>query len=42
VARFFYLHEGTAYPVVLISQGDAPAYAWHNQLSVLATAGHSV
>ena len=35
VARFFYLHEGTGTPVVLISPGDSPAYAWHNQLSVL-------
>lgn len=42
VARFFYLHEGTGTPVVLISPGDSPAYAWHNQLSVLAAAGHSV
>lgn len=42
VARFFYLHEGTGTPVVLISPGDAPVYAWHNQLSVLAAAGHSV
>ena len=42
VARFFYQHEGTGTPVVLISPGDAPGYAWHNQLSVLAAAGHSV
>ena len=42
VARFFYLHEGTGTPVVLISPGDAPAYAWHNQLTALAAAGHSV
>jgi pimeloyl-ACP methyl ester carboxylesterase len=42
VARFFYLHEGTGTPVVLISPGDSPVYAWHNQLSVLAAAGHSV
>jgi pimeloyl-ACP methyl ester carboxylesterase len=42
VARFFYLHKGTGTPVVLISPGDCPAYAWHNQLNVLAAAGHSV
>ena len=42
VARFFYLHEGTGAPVVLISPGGAPAYAWHNQLTALAAAGHSV
>jgi pimeloyl-ACP methyl ester carboxylesterase len=42
VARFFYLHQGTGSPVVLISPGDAPAYAWHNQLTALAAAGHSV
>ena len=36
VARFFYLHEGTGNPVVLISPGDSPVYAWHNQLSALA------
>jgi pyruvate dehydrogenase E2 component (dihydrolipoamide acetyltransferase)/4,5:9,10-diseco-3-hydroxy-5,9,17-trioxoandrosta-1(10),2-diene-4-oate hydrolase len=42
VARFFYLHEGTGTPVVLISPGDAPAYAWHDQLTALAAAGHSV
>ena len=41
VARFFYLHEGTGSPVVLISPGDSPVYAWHNQLSVIAAAGHS-
>ena len=42
VARFFYLHQGTGTPVVLISPGGAPAYAWHNQLTALAAAGHSV
>jgi len=42
VARFFYLHEGTGTPVVLIPPGGAPAYAWHNQLTALAGAGHSV
>jgi len=42
VARFFYLHEGTGSPVVLISPGDSPVYAWHNQLGALAAAGHSV
>jgi pimeloyl-ACP methyl ester carboxylesterase len=42
VARFFYLHQGTGIPVVLISPGGSPAYAWHNQLTALAAAGHSV
>jgi pimeloyl-ACP methyl ester carboxylesterase len=42
VARFFYLHQGSGSPVVLISPGGAPAYAWHNQLTALAAAGHSV
>jgi pimeloyl-ACP methyl ester carboxylesterase len=42
VARFFYLHQGAGTPVVLISPGGAPAYAWHNQLTALAAAGHSV
>lgn len=42
VARFFYLHEGTGTPVVLISPGGAPAYAWHSQFGALAATGHSV
>jgi pyruvate dehydrogenase E2 component (dihydrolipoamide acetyltransferase)/4,5:9,10-diseco-3-hydroxy-5,9,17-trioxoandrosta-1(10),2-diene-4-oate hydrolase len=42
VARFFYLHEGTGTPVVLISPGGSPTYAWHYQLTALAAAGHSV
>jgi hypothetical protein len=29
VARFFYLREGTGTPIVLISPGDSPVYAWH-------------
>ena len=38
VARFYYLHEGAGSPVVLISPGDSPVYAWHDQLSALAAA----
>ena len=34
--------QGAGSPVVLISPGDSPVYSWHNQLSALAAAGHSV
>lgn len=36
VAQFHYLQKGSGTPVVLLSPGAGPAFAWHRQLEVLS------